>query len=130
MLDGDEWVINGQKMWPSNSGAADLYCVVCTTDPELGDEGVALIYVPKDTPGISFGKNENKAGMRADKNHPMFLENVRVPKGWRAAGPGADADLLHNNLVIGRIVCAASATGQAQGAFETVTEVYGGTDCG
>ena len=69
VLDGDEWVLNGQKRWPSNSGAADLYCVVCTTDPELGDEGVDLIYVPKDTPGISFGKNENKAGMGADKNH-------------------------------------------------------------
>ena len=90
-LEGNEWVINGQKMWASNEGVADLYCVVCTTDPNLGDEGVALIYVPKDTKGITFGKNENKAGMAGDKNHPMFLENVRVPKEWRAAGPGVDA---------------------------------------
>ncbi len=125
VLDGDEWVINGQKMWPSNSGIADLYCVVCTTDPELGDDGVALIYVPKGTPGVSFGKNEAKAGMRSDKNHPMFLENVRVPKEWRAAGPGVDAELLHNNLVVGRIVSAASAIGQAQGAFETVLKYTG-----
>ena len=124
-LEGNEWVINGQKMWASNSGVADLYCVVCTIDPEKGDEGVALIYVPADAKGVSFGKNEKKAGMQGDKNHPMFLENVRVPKEWRAAGPGVDADLLHNNLIVGRIVTAAMATGQAQGAFETVLKYTG-----
>jgi alkylation response protein AidB-like acyl-CoA dehydrogenase len=124
-LEGNEWVINGQKMWASNSGVADLYCVVCTTAPELGDEGVALIYVPADAKGVSFGKNERKAGMQGDKNHPMFLENVRVPKEWRAAGPGVDADLLHNNLIVGRIVTAGMAVGQAQGAFETVLKYTG-----
>jgi len=62
-LEGDEWVINGQKMWASNCGVADLYCMVCSTDPNLGDEGIALIYVPKDAKGISFGKDEHKAGM-------------------------------------------------------------------
>ena len=124
-LEGNEWVINGQKMWASNSGVAHLYCVTCTTDPELGDQGVALIYVPADAKGVSFGKNERKAGMQGDKNHPMFLENVRVPKEWRAAGPGADADLLHNNLIVGRIVTAAMAVGQAQGAFETVLKYTG-----
>jgi alkylation response protein AidB-like acyl-CoA dehydrogenase len=111
---------HGQKMWASNEGIADLYCVVCKTDPNLADEGVALIYVPKDAKGLTFGKNERKAGMAADKNHPMFLENVRVPKEWRAAGPGADADLLHNNLIVGRIVTAAMATGQAQAVFDIV----------
>jgi alkylation response protein AidB-like acyl-CoA dehydrogenase len=124
-LEGDEWVINGQKMWASNEGVADLYCIVCTTDPNLGDEGIALIYVPKGTKGMTFGQNENKVGMAADKNHPMFLENVRVPKEWRTAGPGKDAELLHNNLVVGRIVTAASATGQAQAAFETVLKYTG-----
>jgi alkylation response protein AidB-like acyl-CoA dehydrogenase len=124
-LEGDEWVINGRKMWASNSGVADLYCMVCTTDPNLGDEGVALIYVPKDAKGVSFGKDEHKAGMAGDKNHPMFLDNVRVPKEWRAAGPKADADLLHNNLVIGRLVTAAMAVGQAQGAFEAVLKYTG-----
>lgn len=124
-LEGNEWVIHGQKMWASNSGVAHLYCVTCTTDPEKGDEGVALIYVPADAKGVSFGKNENKAGMQGDKNHPMFLENVRVPKEWRAAGPGVDADLLHNNLIVGRIVTAGMAVGQAQGAFETVLKYTG-----
>lgn len=124
-LDGDEWVINGQKMWASNEGVADLYCIVCTTDPNLGDEGIALIYVPNGTKGMTFGKDEKKAGMAGDKNHPMFLENVRVPKEWRAAGPGVDAELLHNNLVIGRLVTAASAVGQAQAAFDIVLKYTG-----
>lgn len=124
-LEGDEWVINGQKMWATNSGISDVYCAVCTIDPDLGDEGIALIYVPSPTAGLSFGKFENKAGMNGDRNCPVYLENVRVPRGFRAAGPGKDAELLHNNLIIGRIGNAAMAVGQAQGAFETVLKYTG-----
>lgn len=119
-LDGDEWVINGQKMWASNAGGADIYCVLCTTDPDLGDEGIALIYVPADTKGLSFGKDENKAGMQGDRNCAMYLDDVRVPKEWRAAGPCVDAMLLHGNVVAARINTGALAVGNAQGAFETV----------
>jgi alkylation response protein AidB-like acyl-CoA dehydrogenase len=119
-LEGDEWVINGQKMWGSNAGDADLYCVLCTTDPNLGDEGIALIYVPADAKGLSFGKFENKAGMEGDRNCAMYLDDVRVPKEWRAAGPGVDAKLLHGNVVAARINTAALAVGNARGAFETV----------
>jgi alkylation response protein AidB-like acyl-CoA dehydrogenase len=124
-LAGNEWVINGQKMWASNSGDADVYCILCTTDPNLGDDGIALIYVPADAKGITFGKDENKVGMQGDKNCPMFLDNVRVPKGFRAAGPGIDAQLLHGNVVAARILTGALAVGNAQGAFETVLEFTG-----
>lgn len=124
-LEGNEWVINGEKMWATNSGIADVYCVVCTTDPNLGDEGIALIYVPSPTPGLSFGKFEKKAGMSGDRNCAMYLNDVRVPKEWRAAGPGKDADLLMNNLIVARIGNASMATGQAQGAFETVLKYTG-----
>jgi len=124
-LEGDEWVINGQKMWASNSGEADVYCVLCTTDPELGDDGIALIYMPKDVKGLSFGKDETKAGMQGDRNCPMFLDNVRVPKEWRAAGPGTDAQLLHANVISARILTGALALGNAQGAFETVLKFTG-----
>jgi alkylation response protein AidB-like acyl-CoA dehydrogenase len=119
-LEGDEWVINGQKMWGSNAGDADVYCVLCTTDPNLEDEGIALIYMPADAKGLSFGKFENKAGMEGDRNCAMYLDDVRVPKEWRAAGPGADAKLLHGNVVAARINTAALAIGNARGAFETV----------
>jgi alkylation response protein AidB-like acyl-CoA dehydrogenase len=121
-LDGDEWVLNGSKRFPSNAGVSAYYCVVCTTDPTLGDEGIALIYVPHPSEGLSFGKFENKAGMQADRNCDIFLDNVRVPKENRAAGPGEDAKLLHINLTIGRVGSAAMAVGAAQGAFEAVLE--------
>lgn len=114
-LEGNEWVINGQKIWASNSGVADVYCVLCTTDPDLGDEGIALIYVPSPCDGLSFGKPENKVGMQGDKNYPMFMENVRVPKEFRAAGPGHDAGLFHNNVIAARILTGALAVGNAQG---------------
>lgn len=57
VLDGDEWVINGHKIWPSGASVADItYCTICTTDPAKGDEGVALIYVPPDAKGMTFSK--------------------------------------------------------------------------
>lgn len=125
-LEGDEWVINGSKMWPTNAGISSVYLTVCTTDPELGDEGIAMIYVPAPTEGLSFGKFENKVGMQADRNCAIYYDNVRVPKEYRAAGPGRDAELLHQNLVIGRICSAAMALGNAQRTFEEVVE-YAGT---
>jgi butyryl-CoA dehydrogenase len=121
-LDGDRWVLDGEKLWASNSGAADLYLVTATTDPAAGDDGIALIYVPADAEGLSFGKFENKAGLQADRNCPIFLDGVSVPKEYRLAGPGADAEYLHANLTVGRIGSAAMSVGCAQGAFETVLE--------
>ena len=126
VLDGDEWVINGAKRFPSNAGVADIYCVVCQTDPNLGEEGVALIYVPSPREGLSFGKFENKAGMQADRNCDIYFDNVRVPRQYRAAGPGTDAQLMKRNLATGRVASAAMAVGNAQAAFERVLD-YSGT---
>ncbi|MCP4756318.1 MAG: hypothetical protein GY866_36105 [Proteobacteria bacterium] len=122
VLDGDEWVLNGQKVWASNSGVSNAYCMVCTTDPDLGDDGIALIYVPGDAKGLSFGKFENKAGMAADRNTTTYMNDVRVPKSFRAGGPGEDAKYLHINLTTGRIGSAAMSVGNAQGAFERVLD--------
>jgi len=120
VLDGDEWVINGSKVWPTNSGVSDVYCVVCNTDPSLGDDGIALIYVPVPTPGFSFGRFEDKSGFRGSREGDFYFDNVRVPKEYRAAGPGKDAVLLHDNLVFARLFSAAWAVGIAQGAFNEV----------
>lgn len=122
-LDGDAWVINGEKMWPSGAGVADLYCVVCTTDPELGTDGIALIYVPKGTPGMSFGPPEPKMGMRVtDVNAAIHFDNVRVPKEYRAGGPGLDWKLLRGNIAWGRLTSAPMALGNAQAVLETVID--------
>jgi alkylation response protein AidB-like acyl-CoA dehydrogenase len=131
-LDGDEWVINGEKMWPSGASVADLYCVVCTTDPKEKEEGVALIYVPKDTPGLSFGKPEEKMGMKVtDVNAAIYFDDVRVPKEYRAGGPGLDWALFRNNIGWGRLTSAPMTIGNAQAVLEIVmdytqTRAYGG----
>ncbi|MBC2715508.1 MAG: acyl-CoA/acyl-ACP dehydrogenase [Desulfobacteraceae bacterium] len=123
-LDGDEWVINGHKIWPSGASVADVaYCSVCTTDPDLGDEGVALIYVPPDANGMSFSKPFEKMGMCwTDTNTEIFFDNVRVPKENRVAGPGEDAKILHDIVGMGRIGTCGFALGAAQACFEIVLD--------
>jgi len=131
-LEGDEWVINGEKVWPSGASIADLYCVVCTTDPKQREEGLALIYVPKDTPGLSFGKPEDKMGMKmTDVNTAIYFDNVRVPKKYRAGEAGLDWKLFRNNISWGRLTSAPMALGNAQAVLEivtgyTATRSYGG----
>jgi len=123
--EGDQWVINGAKRFPSSAGVASLYCVVCQTDPAKGEEGIALIYVPADAKGLSFGKFEVKAGMQTDRNADIYFDDVRVPLSYRASGPGRDAEHLKTNLTNGRIGSAAAAVGCARGAFETVLKYTG-----
>ena len=123
--DGDEWVINGAKRFPSNAGISSLYCVVCQTDPELGEEGIALIYVPEDAEGLRFGKFEIKAGLQSDRNCDIFFDDVRVPLSYRAVGPGEDAVVLGRNVSLGRVVSAAAAVGCARGALEECLKYTG-----
>ncbi len=125
-LDGDEWVINGEKIWPSGASIADLYCVVCTTDPHLKEEGLALIYVPKDTTGLSFGKPEEKMGMKVtDVNAAIYFDEVRVPKEYRAGGPGVDWQQFRNNIGWGRLTSAPMTLGNAQAVLEIIMEYTG-----
>ncbi|MCJ7426317.1 MAG: acyl-CoA dehydrogenase family protein, partial [Dehalococcoidales bacterium] len=79
-LEGNEWVINGNKLWASNAGIADLNCVICNMDPKLGIDAFTLVYVPEPWPGVSHGKPEVKCGMQSDRNNSTFFDNVRVPK--------------------------------------------------
>ena len=74
-LDGDEWVLNGTKVFISNGGIADVTVVVATVDPELGHRGQASFVVPKDTPGLSQGKKEDKIGIRASQTAEVVLED-------------------------------------------------------
>jgi len=126
-LEGNEWVVTGTKRWPSEAGVADVYLIVCTTDPEhQSDEGIALIYVPAGTPGLSFGKPENKMGMGyTDINADIYLDEVRVPREYRAAGAGEDYRLLRHVLSWGRLVSAPNALGNAQAVFEIVVDYTG-----
>ena len=77
--DGDDWILNGTKVFISNGGIADVTVVVATVDPKLGHRGQASFIVEKDTPGFSLGKKEDKMGIRASQTGELVLEDVRVP---------------------------------------------------
>jgi len=80
VADGDHYVINGSKCFTSNAGEADLYVVMTRTEPEKGMMGFSYIIIEKDTPGFSFGRIEDKFGLRADPTGELFFEDCRVPK--------------------------------------------------
>ncbi len=119
-LKNGEWSINGAKAWAVNAGLAGLYCIACSTDKSLGDEGTALIYLETPVGGFKFLACEDKAGMRGTRQGGFELKGVRVPEAWRAAGPGDDARLLRDNQAFARLITAALAIGAAQGAFDEV----------
>jgi acyl-CoA dehydrogenase len=77
--DGEEWVLNGQKVFITNGGVASVFIVVATVDPELGHRGQAAFIVGPDTPGIRAGKKEKKLGIRASDTSEVLLEDCRVP---------------------------------------------------
>src|SRR4051795_10886425 len=85
-LDGDEWILNGTKVFISNGGIADVTVVVATVDPELGHRGQASFIVPKGTPGFSQGKKEDKLGIRASQTAEVVLEDCRIPVDYLLGG--------------------------------------------
>ncbi len=124
-LEGDEYVINGSKAWPTHGGIADCYLTVCTTDPGAGDDGVALIYVPRDAPGLTFGKPEKKMLFKTSVNGSVHYDNVRVPQELRLAGPGTDANFYHFIAAGTGWHSATMALGIAERAFEIVLDYTG-----
>ena len=123
-LHGNEWVINGAKHWATNSGIADLNCVICNMDRKSGVDGFALIYIPEPWPGLSHGKYEVKCGVQGDRNTSTFFDNVRVPKEWGLQGKEA-WDLFVNNLVSALAMQSASSVGMLQGAFDVLLDYTG-----
>ncbi|HCO02135.1 MAG TPA: acyl-CoA dehydrogenase [Actinobacteria bacterium] len=77
--DGDEWVLNGQKVFITNGGIASVHIVVATVDHELGHRGQAAFIIGPDTPGISQGKKERKMGIRASHTAEVLLNDCRIP---------------------------------------------------
>jgi alkylation response protein AidB-like acyl-CoA dehydrogenase len=121
--DGDEWVINGHKLWPTNSGGlADVFSVFCTTDPEAGDQGFAILFVPSDLPGVTQGKPYQKAGMAGDWNGDVWFDDVRVPVEFRAHGPGEDAVAARAFICSGNVGTAAQCIGVMRNVFELVQD--------
>jgi len=122
LIDG-HWVINGQKIWASNTGNSEFYSTVCTTDTEKGDEGICIITVPKDTPGISFGKPEEKMGfIYTDRNAAMYFNRARVPQEYCCGRTGGEgAEVLHR-MIAARFCDGIKGVGAAQACLEIVED--------
>src|ERR687894_16625 len=135
-LDGDEWVLNGTKVFISNGGIADVNVVVATVDPELGHRGQASFIVPKGTPGLSRGKKEDKIGIRASQTAEVVLDDCRIPLDYllggidklekkleraRSGQSGGKSNALAT-FEITRPLVGASALGIAQAAYEWTLE--------
>ncbi|ODS37168.1 MAG: hypothetical protein A7315_13635 [Candidatus Altiarchaeales archaeon WOR_SM1_79] len=116
--DGDDYIVNGVKVWPSNAGIASHYVVIATTDPKLEDKGSAIIVVEKDTPGLSFGKIERKMGMHEDQNREVIFEDVRIPKSNLLGKIGDGHRILQTTVAYNRLGAGMISVGMARGAFE------------
>jgi alkylation response protein AidB-like acyl-CoA dehydrogenase len=138
--DGDEWVLNGTKVFITNGGIADVHVVVATVDPTLGTRGQASFIVGKDTPGLSQGKKESKLGIRASHTAEVILEDCRIPaenllggeeklekklQRGREGKKSRGADALAT-FEVTRPIVGASALGIAQAAYEWTLEYLDG----
>ena len=115
---GDEYVINGQKCFITNGSVADVISLYAYTDPDKGAKGISAFVVEKGTPGLSYGRNEVKMGMRGSINSELFFEDLRIPVANRIGEEGTGFANLMATLTMNRIFCAAQAVGIAQGALD------------
>jgi acyl-CoA dehydrogenase len=139
-LDGDEWVLNGTKVFITNGGIADVHVVVATVDPDLGHRGQASFVIGPETPGLRQGNKETKIGIRASHTAEVILEDCRIPgdqllggmdklnkklerarSGQKAGSSGALATFEMTRPIVG-----ASALGIAQAAYEWTLEYLDG----
>ncbi len=113
--DGNHYAINGQKIWITNAGFADVFTVFAKID---GDKFSALI-VERNTPGLSFGEEEHKMGIKGSSTRQLFFENCIVPKDNLLGEIGKGHIIAFNILNIGRLKLAAAASGGAKLALKT-----------
>lgn len=117
-LDGDEWVINGQKCFITNGSIADVVLIAAVTDKSAGTRGISNFIVPKGTPGFRPGRDEVKMGLRGSVTSELFFEDCRVPADHILGEPGQGFKQFLTTLDEGRISIGAMALGLAQAAFE------------
>jgi butyryl-CoA dehydrogenase len=118
VLDGDEYVLNGSKIFITNGGYADVYIVTAMTDPTSGTRGISAFIVEKDAPGFSVGEKEHKMGIKASSTTPIYFSNCRIPKDALLGQEGKGFKIAMQTLDGGRIGIAAQALGIAQGALD------------
>ncbi len=124
VAEGDDWIINGEKKWTTNGGAADLYTVFCVTDTNSKSRRISAFLVEKGTPGFTIGKVEDKMGIRCVPVVETVFDNMRVHKSQLLGGePGMGFKHAMGTLDLARPGVASQAVGLAQGALE-YAQVY------
>jgi alkylation response protein AidB-like acyl-CoA dehydrogenase len=115
---GDEWIVNGAKMWCTNASIAEYIITVARTDPKAGSRSLSMILVPTDAPGLHIGPPEKKMGLHGSPTHAVTYENVRVPLGNLIGEEGRGLHQTLTTLDGGRLAIAAISIGLARAAFE------------
>ncbi|MGE7603839.1 acyl-CoA dehydrogenase [Peribacillus sp. NPDC097675] len=119
---GDEYIINGSKIFITNGGIADTYVVFALTDPESKQKGTSAFIVEKDFPGFSVGKKEKKLGIRSSPTTEIIFDECRVPKENLLGNEGEGFKIAMMTLDGGRNGIAAQAVGIAQGALDAAVD--------
>lgn len=117
-IDGDHWILNGQKTFTTHGTYGDICVAMAVTDKAAGHHGISAFIVEKGTPGFHAGKKENKLGLRASDTSTVIFEDCRIPKDNLLGEPGHGFIDALSVLDGGRISIAALGLGMAQGAFE------------
>jgi alkylation response protein AidB-like acyl-CoA dehydrogenase/rubredoxin len=122
VLEGDYYLLNGEKIFITNAGEADIYIVFAVTTPDIGVRGISAFIVEKGSQGFSFGKHYDKMGIRSSATAALIFEDVKVPKENLLGKEGDGFKIAMSTLDGGRIGIAAQALGIAQGAYENALE--------
>ncbi len=121
-LDGDQLVVDGEKLFVTNGGFAGLFTVLARTPDRGGARGQALVLVPRDLPGVSVGPEEDKLGLRASSTVSVRFDGVRVPAEHALGAPGEGATDALSALEWGRTLMAAGCLGTARAALDLALE--------
>ena len=122
-LDGDEWVLDGAKVFITNGGYADTFVVMAMTDKKKGTHGgISSFIVEKGDPGFSIGKTEDKMGIHASSTTELIFQNCRIPQDRLLGEIGDGFKVALSTLDGGRIGIASQALGIAQGAFDVTVD--------
>ncbi len=118
VLEGDHYLLNGEKIFITNGGEADTYVVFAVTTPDIGTKGISAFIVEKGWEGFTFGDHYDKMGIRSSATRQLLFNNVKVPKENLLGKEGEGFKIAMSTLDGGRIGIASQALGIAQGAFE------------
>jgi alkylation response protein AidB-like acyl-CoA dehydrogenase len=116
--EGDSWIIDGAKMWTTNTSVADMIVVLVRTDPAGGSNSLSQILVPTNSDGITVGPPEKKMGLKGSPTHAVKFDGVRVPSGNLVGEEGRGLQQTLQTLDHGRISIGALALGIGQAAYE------------